>query len=394
MMVEMLLVFFSFTSWLYWLIAWYLTRTFFRSFTQAPQDYKPSVSILKPLKGVDAEAYENFVSFCLQDYPDFELLFGVSNLQDPLIPVVTRLQQAFPDRSIRLFTVQTSMPNRKVGVLHHLATCARNEILVINDSDMRVTPDYLQRVVAPLANQEVGLVTCTYRGARPLTWAARLEALHMGATFLPSVLVARSFLRMRFALGATLALRRRDLARLGGFAAIGEYLADDYQLGVRIARLGLRVHLSDYVVTSILGATTFREQWYREIRWARTHRVCHPLEYPGLILTFSTPLALALLLMTYFTPLGFGVLSLSLLVRWFVAWRVSHYTGDQVVRKCLHWLPLRDVLSALIWGIGMVGRRIVWRGEEFILQPDGRLQFPVPGLSIYSRARSIMSRGQ
>jgi ceramide glucosyltransferase len=140
-----------------------------------------------------------------------------------------------------------------------------------------------------------------------------------------------------------------------------------------VADLGLRVHLSDYVVASILGATTFRGQWDREVRWARCSRVSRPLEYPGILLTFSTPLAVTLALATGFAPSRWLVLTVSLLVRWLVAWQVAGYTGDQVVRRWLVWLPVRDMLSALVWCAGGLGRRVTWRGEEFRLQADSRM---------------------
>ncbi|MGA9351621.1 MAG: bacteriohopanetetrol glucosamine biosynthesis glycosyltransferase HpnI [Anaerolineae bacterium] len=374
-MLETLLFLLTVASWLYWLVACWWVRAFFHDRLDPNPGFMPPVSILKPVKGLDFQAYENFVSFCQQDYPHFELLFGMSDPADPAIPVVERLQQSFPRHNIRLSVVQASGSNHKASILHGLANQARHELLVVSDSDMRVTPDYLRRVVAPLADEQIGLVTCPYRGEAPFNLTARLEALYVGSTFLPSVIVARRFLDMRFALGATVALRRSDLARIGGFAAVANYLADDYQLGARVADLGLRVHLSDYVVASVLGATTFRDQWDREVRWARCSRVSRPLEYPGLLLTFSTPLAVTLALVTGFAPLGRLTLLISALVRWLVAWLVAGYAGDQVVRQWLVWLPVRDMLSALIWCAGGLGRRVTWRGEEFRLQADGRMLY-------------------
>jgi ceramide glucosyltransferase len=382
-MLETLLFLLTVASWLYWLVACWWVRGFFRHARLRPEalpegsnpnpSFTPPVSILKPVKGLDFQAYDNFVSFCQQDYPHFELLFGVSDSADPAIPVVERLQQSFPRHNIRLSVVQADGSNRKASILHGLADQARHEVLVVSDSDMRVTPDYLRRVVAPLADEHIGLVTCPYLGEAPFNLTARLEALYWGSTFLPSVIVARRFLDMRFALGATMALRRSDLTRMGGFAAVADYLADDYQIGARVADLGLRVHLSDYVVASILGATTFRGQWDREVRWARCSRVSRPLEYPGILLTFSTPLAVTLALATGFAPSRWLVLTVSLLVRWLVAWQVAGYTGDQVVRRWLVWLPVRDMLSALVWCAGGLGRRVTWRGEEFRLQADSRM---------------------
>jgi ceramide glucosyltransferase len=373
-MLEIFLFLLTVASWIYWLIACWWTRDFFRAPLEPNPDFTPPVSILKPVKGLDAQAYQNFVSFCQQDYPDFELLFGVAGPTDPVIPVVERLQRDFPERRIRLIVAPATRVNRKASLLHSIAPQACHDMLVVSDSDMRVTPDYLRRVVAPLADEKVGLVTCPYRGEVAVTLTARLEALYMGVTFLPSVLVARRFLNMRFAMGATVALRRSNLVRLGGFAAVADYLADDYQLGVHIANLGLRVHMSNYIVVSVLGATTFQEQWNREVRWARCSRVSRPWEYPGLLLTFSTPLAVVLAVVSGFRPWAWPVLAVSLLLRWMVAFLVTSYTGNQAVRRWLFWLPVRDMLTALVWCVGEMGRHVVWRGEEFVVRSDGRLE--------------------
>lgn len=386
-------------SWLYWLAALWLVFDFFRpgrptahpspsedgSVLASPsppgrggQGGEVAVSILKPVRGVDAEAYQNFASFCRQDYPaGYELLFGVADPDDPVIPLIERLKREFPEVSIRLFVSQPKGANRKACLLHHLAGQARHEILVVSDSDMRVTPDYLRRVVAPLADPTVGLVTCPYIGVQALNLTAGLEALHMGVTFLPSITVARKVIGMRFAMGASVTVRGRDLARIGGFHALADYLADDYQLGARIAGLGLKVRLSDYVVKCVLGATRLGEQWAREVRWMRCASVSRRLEYPGLLLSYATPLALILTLLTGPMPESTQLLLGSLLLRWAVAWLVSGRTGDQESRRWLLWLPVRDLLSALTWIAGGLGRRITWRGEEYLLTSRGRMA-PTP----------------
>lgn len=374
-------------SWIYWLLACWLVRGLFRARPQTKSDFTPSVSILKPVKGLDPQAYQNYASFCRQNYPDFEILFGMSDPKDPAVSVVERLQKDLPNCNIRLVIGKDTGSNRKASILHHLAAQANNEILVISDSDMRVTPDYLRRVVAPLAEERIGLVTCPYRGETALTLPAQLEALHMGTVFLPSVVMASRLFRYQFAMGATMALRQRDLDRLGGFKAIADYLADDYQLGACIAELGLRVHLSNHLTTSTLGVTSFRELWHREIRWNRCIRFSRPWEYPGLLLTFSTPLALLLLLCSGFALIGWQALTISLMVRWVVAWLVTGYTGDWETRRWLLWLPVRDVLGALTWCAGGLGRHVVWRGEEYVLQRGGRMK-PLPPPS----ERSIWER--
>jgi ceramide glucosyltransferase len=191
-------------------------------------------------------------------------------------------------------------------------------------------------------------------------------------------MVARLVLGMRFALGATLALRARDLARIGGFAAVADYLADDYQLGRRIAECGQRVHLSSYVLQSVLGATTFVEQWQREVRWAHCSRVSRPWGYLGLLLSFSTPLSVLLVAASPMAIAAWLILGGSIFLRWLLAWSITFYSGDREVRHWLFWLPLRDMLSALVWLAGLLGRRrVVWRGETYRLDDEGRLQ-PLP----------------
>jgi ceramide glucosyltransferase len=377
-MLETVLLIFVIISWVYWLVAWWMVRRLFRAPELGDPDFLPPVSILKPVKGVDAQAYENFASFCCQDYHEFELLFGVSDPGDPVVAVIERLQHDFPRCKIRLICAPDIGANQKASLLSHLTEEAGYDVLVMSDSDMRVSPDYLQRVVPLLAKEGTGLVICPYRGEAAWTLTARLEALYMGVTFLPSVVVARRLFRINFAMGGTVVVRHRDLARIGGFASIVDYLADDYELGARIARLGLRVRLSDYVVVSVLGATTFQEQWQREVRWARCVRVSRSLEYLGLLLTFSTPLAAALVLASGLARTAWLVLCVSLLVRWLVAWLVSGHTDDRESQHWLFWLPMRDMLTALIWFTGLFGRRVTWRGEMYSLDPDGRIRPLVP----------------
>jgi ceramide glucosyltransferase len=373
-MVETLLLMLIIISWVYWLIALLLVFDFFRSQSEPDAGFQPPVSVLKPVKGVDFEAYQNFASFCAQDYPDYELIFGVADPEDPIIPIIERLKRDFPERPIRLIVAAAFGANHKASLLHHLALKAKHEILVVNDSDMRVTPDYLKQVVSPLIDEQVGLVTCPYQGELPLNITAGLEALHMGVTFLPSVLMARKVLDMRFAMGSTITLRQQDLAHLGGFTVLSDYLADDYQLGARIAALGLKVRLSNYVIACILGATTFHEQWAREVRWMRCIRVSRPFEYPGLLLSYSVPLSVVLAMVDSFGFASLRILVASLLLRWVVAWLISLRTGDRQVRHWLPWLPARDLLSAATWCVGGLGRQITWREETFVLQPDGRMR--------------------
>ena len=237
-MLELVLLLLVILSWIYWLVAWWMVRRLFRAPELGDPCFHPPVSILKPVKGVDVQAYDNFASFCRQDYPRFELVFGVSDLRDPVVAVIERLQRDFPGCTIRLICGPDIGANQKASLLSYLSDQAQHDVLVMSDSDMRVTPGYLGRVVPLLEKEGTGLVICPYRGEAAWTLTARLEALYMGVTFLPSVVVARRLLGFNFAMGGTVAVRRSALARIGGFEPIVDYLADDYELGARIARDG------------------------------------------------------------------------------------------------------------------------------------------------------------
>lgn len=378
MILLTLLLVLTFISWVYWIFACWCVRAFFRNPQAADPNFCPPVSILKPVKGLDPQAYENFASFACQDYPEYEILFGVQDTEDPAVPVIQRIQRDFPQLNVRLITGPPVGTNPKASILYHLAAQARYQTLAMSDSDMRVTPDYLRRVVAPLANLEVGLVTCLYKGGEVQNLASRMEALYIGGAYLPSILVGRRYLSGRFALGATIVLHQRHLEAIGGLGTIADYLAEDYELGARLGAQGKEVHLSDYITTNILGAGDFREIWHRQVRWAQCARVSRWKEYPGLILTFSLPLAIATAILGRSAPWTGGVLATSLLIRWGVAWLVSGYSEDSVLRRYLLFLPLTDIFTFLVWCRGGVGRRVIWRGQSFELTSDGRLRIAKP----------------
>ena len=382
--VEKLVFILPVASCIYLAISCLWVRSFFLGQENSKNQgcFTPPVSILKPVKGLDPGAYENFASFCQLDYPQYEILFGVADPDDPVIPVIHKLMRDFPLKRIRLLTgVPRKLPNPKASTLLALSKEAAHEILVVSDSDIRVAPHYLKEVVAPLADPSVGLVTCAYRGVQPVTLTAKLEALHMGVTFLPEVVVARRFLDMRFALGATIALRRTDLEAVGGWQATGHYLAEDSRLAVLMASSGKKVLLSHYICDTYLGFTTWRDQWHREVRWARTNRVNRPREYPGIVLTFAIPLALVLLPVAPKSLVGWVVLAATLVVRFLTAWFVAGYTRSNFLRRLVYLLPLRDLLSAFVWCAGIGGHKVRWRGQTLKLAGDGRILYSAPEIA-------------
>ena len=330
----------------------------------------PPVSILKPLKGSDPELYEALRSHCLQDYPDFEILLGVTDTNDPAAAVVQKLIQEFPSRT-RLVRVEKRLgPNGKVSSLAQLAPLASHEMFLVNDSDIRVAPDYLRRVVAGLEQPNVGLVTCLYRAIPAATVPSQLEALSISTDFVPGVLAACTIEGgLRFGLGSTLAFRKRELDAIGGFEAIVDYLADDYELGRRIADRGLRVELSECVVETHLPAYDFSEFFSHQLRWARTIRASRLLGYLGLVVTFTLPWAAATPLLAAGATWAWELTAAAVLVRGAMALVFGRFVlRDQHSLRALWLLPLRDFLAPVIWLGGLFGRKILWRGESFVLK--------------------------
>ena len=354
-----------------------------KRFSQPPEGHLPPVSILKPLKGVDPEIWESFCSHCEQDYPQFQLIFGVSDPGDPAIGVVRRLQAKYPERAIELIVCDCVLgTNIKVSNLAQMLPAARHELLLVNDSDIRVPSDYLRNVVSPLADDSVGLVTCLYRGVAAPTLGSRLEALGISTDFVPGVLSARFLEKgLHFGLGSTLALRRRDLEAIGGFKILLDYLADDYELGRRIAATGKRVELSAATVTTFLPAYTLRQFFRHQLRWSRTIRDARRWGYTGLLFTFGLPWALLTLLAAQGARWAWILFALTFAARLAVGFvaAVGVLHDRQLLRNLL-LLPLRDLTAPFVWAASFLGNRIHWRGDDFDLK-DGLLTIVKPGRS-------------
>ena len=336
----------------------------------------PPVSILKPLKGTDPQMYEALRSHCLQKYPQYEILFGISDPNDPAIKIVEKLRLEFPDRAIQLVLCDKALgANGKVSSLAQLAAVAKHDYLLVNDSDIRVEREYLRIVVAELFQTDVGLVTCLYRGVPSANIPSTLESLGISTDFAAGVLVARQIEGgLRFGLGSTLAVRKSDLKKIGGFQAIADYLADDYELGRRIAGNNLKVALSRSVVDSFLPAYNVSEFFSHQLRWARTIRASRPAGYAGLLLTFTLAWALLTLVLARGADWVLALFVIALFMRLVVAVSVGRRVlKDRELLRCLWLLPVRDLLAVVVWIGGLAGREIVWRGERFHLR-DGKLQ--------------------
>jgi ceramide glucosyltransferase len=351
--------------------------------TPLPESQFPAVSILKPLKGVDPEIWESFCSHCEQDYPKFQLIFGVSDPVDPAIEVVRKLQAKYPNIPIELIVCDRVLgTNIKVSNLAQMLPAARHEYLLVNDSDIRVPPDYLRKVIPPLADASVGLVTCLYRGVASPTLGSRLESLGISTDFVPGVLSAWFLEKgLHFGLGSTLAFRRNDLQAIGGFEALLDYLADDYELGRRIASTGKKVELSTATVSTFLPAYTRREFFRHQLRWSRTIRAARRWGYAGLLFTFGLPWALVTLLAAQGAAWAWILLALTVAMRLAVGLvaavvvlqdRQEDRQEDRQALNNIFLLLLRDLIAPLIWAAGFMGNRIHWRGDIFDLK-DGRL---------------------
>jgi ceramide glucosyltransferase len=368
----------------YYLLAIFAARRFFRkqvsTSTDVSSDYGPPVSILKPIRGLDRETYENYASFCRQDYPAFEILFCVSDDSDPAIPVIEELVRDFPQRGIRLLIGSEPLgASDKVNKLCRMAREAKHDIVIVSDSDVRVDPGFLRAVVAPFRDPKVGGVTCLYRGLTDGSFAADLEAIGDSTDFAPGVLVAwllggRS---LNFMLGAVMATTKRHLAEIGGFESLVDYFCDDYELGNRIAARGYRVELNPFPVDIVYPRETMGGAFRHQVRWNLSIRYSRFWGYLGLIFTQGLVWLLAGLFLAQ-SWLAILVFTAGyFLLRYEVALSIgARGMEDTLVRQKLWMLPLRDAFAFIVWLASFFPQRIHWRDREFYVR-EKRL-VPIP----------------
>lgn len=334
------------------------------------------VSILIPLCGADPEAIENYASFCCQDYPEYQIVFGVRDEDDSSIPVVHELMERFPLRDIQLVISSKSIgQNPKVNNLHNMLSLARNPWLVLADSDIRVGPDYLTSVAAPLTNDRVGLVTCMYRAGKASNIAEELEAIGISGEFAPGVMVAWLTEGVSFALGATVAMRRERLKKIGDFEAVADYLADDYMLGYRMRKAGFDVVLSRYIVETLHPSARLFDMIRHQVRWSRGIRACRPMGHLGSLLMHGTSLAFLNVAAHQGSVPSLLLFALILGARCLMAWKVGvRRLGDGILRQRFWLIPVRDVLGFLVWCAAFVGKKVIWRNQTYVLQKGGRIK--------------------
>jgi ceramide glucosyltransferase len=332
--------------------------------------FAPPVSLLKPVRGVDFGSYENFLSLCQQDYPQYEILFAVNEESDPAVPLIRRLAAEFPERRIRMFVGAEQVgANRKVNKQIRLAREANHEILVLTDGDVRVGPNYLREVVAPFADTKTGAVTSFYRGIAEQSIGAELEAIGASSDFFAGVLVAEWKEGMTFALGASIVTTKAWLEKIGGFAAIANAHSDDYELGHRIANAGGEVVLSRESVWTMYPAQSARGFWEHQVRWARTVRLCRPVSYLGLAFTHGLPWALLAAMAAPAKWVATVYLLAYLMLRLAMAWSVGVWiVGDNLLWRKLWLVPLRDAIYFAVWVASFASNRITWGGEEYTME--------------------------
>jgi ceramide glucosyltransferase len=344
-----------------------------------PSTFEPPVSILKPVHGVDFASYENYASFCTQDYPEYEILFAVNEESDPAVGVVKRLIVDYPQRHITLLIgAEYFGANQKVNNLARLTRQARHEFLALSDGDVCVGPQYLRNVVAPLRDGNVGAVTSFYRSIAQNNLFAELEAVGAASDFFAGVLMAAWTEGVKFTLGASVATTKTWMQKIGGFEAIATFLADDYEIGLRVTKSGGRVVLSQETVSTMYPAQTPKNFWQHQLRWARTVRLCRPASYAALLFTQGLPwvIAAALLAPTHWIAASYLLvyLVLRLATAWFAGVSV---VGDEVLRRRLWLVPLWDAIHFVVWAASFASNHVVWGNVEYVID-RGRMKPTAP----------------
>ena len=362
---------------IYYLIAIFAAAAFFRvkpgRYSEVTPESAPPISILKPIHGLDRETYENYASFCNQDYPEFEILLCVGDERDATVPVIEKIIADFPQRSIRLLIGSEPLgASDKVNKLCRMVREARHDTVIVSDSDVRVGPGFLRAVVRPFSDAKVGGVTCLYRGLTDGGFAADLEALGNSADFAPGVLVARLFGGLDFMLGAVMATTKKHLAEIGGFESLADYFCDDYELGNRIAARGYRVELSRFPVDIVYPRETIADAFRHQLRWNLSIRYSRPWGHLGLIFSNALPwAALVGALVTWRVAAVY--LAIALFFRIMLAISVGlRGMRDRLIRRDFWMLLLRDAFAFAVWMASFFPQRIHWRDRQFRVR-DKRL---------------------
>jgi ceramide glucosyltransferase len=358
---------------IYYALAVFSSLRFFvqgKTASKERRSFEPPISNLKPVRGLDPDAYENYASFCRQDYPEYEIIFCVGDDTDPVLPVLQRLQRDFPQTNIRIVIGSGRVAtNDKVAKLARLTQEASYEHLVISDSDVRVAPDYLRKVIAPMADPKVGGATCLYVPTEETSWVQRLQDVGMLSDFYPGIFVARQLDGVKFALGPTIVTTRSRLRAFGGYEAIENRPADDLLVGRLIAEQGCEVVLLPYAISTVPDYQSLKELFYKRLRWITVMRHMRPWGHLGLIFTLGLPWALIALAVLPTPGIALGYLGGYLLVRSLLPVLVGSFGLKQRgVWSKLVLVPLWDAMATLIWLISFTRRTIRWRGQDYFIR--------------------------
>lgn len=354
----------------YYLFATASALAFFRRSDTPRNDFLPPVSVLKPVRGLDREAYENLVSFFLQEYPSFEILFAVSDENDPAVPLIRTVIRDFPAVPARLLMGAPALGTcDKVNKLVRLASEAKHDIVVISDSDIRVAQGYLRAIAAPFADSRAGAATCLYRGMTDGSLGADLEALGNSSDFDAGVLAAWALGKLDFALGATVATTKGRLAEIGGFESLVNYFGDDYELGNRISQRGHPVKLIQFPVATVFPKQTLADSLRHQIRWYLTMRCSRPLGHLSLLLTHGLPWTVLAATIAPSSIVALAYVATYILLRGAMAWTVGvRGIRDPLLRRKLWMLPARDAFAFLAWMASFFKHQISWRGQRFTIR--------------------------
>ena len=357
------------------LLAVFRLRTQPEVLPQYPFSQWPPVTILKPVCGLEKNQGVNLRSTCLQDYPEFQVVFSVQDPNDPVIPLLMEIQQEFsPERVFVAIENHQVGPNGKINNLLGALPHARYDILVISDSDVRLKPNYLKTIVTPLADPEVGMVCTFYKATCADKWFEKMELLTFNADFIPSVVFAHLSGASKFCLGPSMALRRSDLKEIGGLEALADYLVEDYEMGRRIWSSGRKVAIVRYFVDIVVDLKNLSQWWNHQVYWDQNTRAAQPAGFFASILIRSVPFAFFFAVFRFGDAVGLAVLTGALVLRLATAAIIMGWGfRDREGLKSLSLLPLRDMTALLSWLLAFTKRTVLWRGSEFILNRDGRL---------------------
>ncbi len=340
---------------------------------EAEQRFAPPLTVLKPLHGLEPGLADNIASFCRQDYPQYQLVLSVQHSNDPAIPLMRRFERDYPHLITVVIKDRPPTLNGKVQNLIDAVPAARHDYLVISDSDVRASRDYLTKIVQPLADSSVGYACTLYRAVDATRWYDKLELLGMNLDFVPGVVFAYWSKAAPFCLGATVAFRRDDLEAIGGMAALADYLVEDQELGRRITATGKSMSLVPMTVDLIARFDSFRNWWTHQVYWDQNTKAANPMGFALTVLVRAVPFALLYVLATGASATSLAVLAAAVAIRCTTAAAIARLLDDREGLRALWLLPLRDVLGLGSWLAAMVKRRFFWRGHEFELTASGRI---------------------